>query len=169
MKDVYDFDSDTPNPRKNSIWTDGTALDPALHRSVLQAAQASTLLVILLSVPASIESPRLLGYTISLLSLIWAYSSPPFRLKERPILDSISSGVICWLLWASGYNFSENTSLVPETEFFSKHGGFVFLYASAMHSLAAMVDSQIDSAAKHQTIATVCGERFAATFSMVCL
>jgi 4-hydroxybenzoate polyprenyltransferase len=125
--------------------------------------------VIVLAIPASVKSPQLLVCTLSFLCLIWAYSAPPLRLKERPILDSLSNGVICWLFWACGYVSDGHASLHSDAEPTSKQGRLVFLYASALHSMAAMVDSYADSSAKYRTIATVYGERFAAMFSMICL
>lgn len=169
VNDVYDYDSDTRNRRKNNQWADGTVLDRVHHRFVLSSARISTAFVILLAIPATMRSPQLLGCTISFLSLVWIYSSPPFRLKERPILDSLSNGVICWLFWACGYTFSGGTSLVFNTKPASRKGWFVLLYASALHSLAATVDARADVSAKYQTIATVLGERYAALFSMICL
>lgn len=169
VNDVYDYDSDVQNRRKNNQWMDGTALRPSNHKFVLLSAKVSTAFVILLALPASIRSPQLLGYTVSFLSLVWIYSSPPFRLKDRPILDSLSNGVICWLFWACGYTFSGDMFLVFNTEPASRNGWFVLLYASALHSLGAMVDARADASAKYRTIATVLGERFAASFSMICL
>jgi 4-hydroxybenzoate polyprenyltransferase len=169
VNDVYDYDSDVRNRRKNNQWADGTVLDQVDHRFVLLSARVSTAFVVLLALPASVQSPQLLGWTVSFLSLAWIYSSPPFRLKERPILDSLSNGVICWLFWACGYTFSGDTSLVLNTKPASRNGWFVLLYASALHSLAAMVDVHADASAQYQTIATVLGERFAALFSMICL
>ena len=168
VNDVYDYGSDVQNRRKNQKWTDGTVLDQVNHSFVLLSARISTVLVGLLALPASIRSPQLLGYTMSFLSLIWMYSSPPFRLKERPILDSLSNGVIFWLFWACGYTFSGDTTLVFTTEQASRNGWFVFLCALALHSLAAMADAP-DASAQYRTIATVFGETFAVLFSMTSL
>jgi 4-hydroxybenzoate polyprenyltransferase len=169
VNDAYDYDSDVQNQRKNNHWVDGTALRQADHSFVLLSAKVSTAFVVLLALPASIRSPQLLGCTVSFLSLVWIYSSPPFRLKERPVLDSLSNGVICWLFWACGYTFSGDMSLVFNTEPASRNGWFVLLYGSALHSLTAMVDERADASAKYQTNATVLGGRFAALFSMICL
>jgi 4-hydroxybenzoate polyprenyltransferase len=169
VNDVYDYDSDIQNRRKNNKWADGTVLDQVNHRFVLASARLSTILVVLLALPASIRSPQLLGYTVSFLSLAWMYSSPPFRLKERPFLDSLSNGAICWLFWACGYIFSGDTTLAFNTQTASRNGWFVLLYASALHSLAAMVDAPTDASAKYRTIATVFGERFAVLFSLISL
>jgi 4-hydroxybenzoate polyprenyltransferase len=169
VNDVYDYNSDVQNKRKNNRWADGTVLDPAHHSFVLSAARISTASVVLLGLPAFIRSPQLLGYTIAFVCLIWTYSSPPFRLKERPILDSLSNGAICWFFWACGYTFNGDATLFFDTKPTVRNGWLVLLYAMALHSLAAMLDARTDASAKYQTTATVLGERFAAVFSMVCL
>lgn len=169
MNDVYDYNSDVQNRRKNNLWTDGTVLDQVNHNFVLLAARISTAFVLLLGLPASIRSPQLFGYTVAFLSLVWMYSSPPFRLKERPILDSLSNGLICWLFWACGYVFNGDTSLVFDTMRAARNGWLVFLLASGLHSLAAMLDARADASVKYRTIATVFGEKFAALFSVTCL
>ncbi|PVH90154.1 hypothetical protein DM02DRAFT_548345, partial [Periconia macrospinosa] len=168
VNDVYDYKSGIENKRKNSRWIDGTALEQQHYRSILIAAKISTAIVILLTFPGWRNSLQLFGCTIAFLALVWAYSSPPFRLKERPIVDSISNGVICWLFWACGYTFSGEKLL-----FSSKpavwNGWFILLYGSAMHSLAAIVDVEADSRAQYCTIATILSERYAALFSLICL
>ncbi|KAH7060966.1 prenyltransferase [Paraphoma chrysanthemicola] len=168
VNDVYDYHSDMNNKRKDNLWTDGTPLSLVHHRYILQAAKSSSCFVILLVLPASTRSAESLICTILLLCLVWLYSLPPFRLKERPIWDSLSNGVICWLFWACGYTFGRQLSLSVHSEMPRQHGWLVFWYASALHSMAAMVDEDADSAAKHHTIATVYGERFAAIFSTFC-
>ena len=94
---------------------------------------------------------------------------PPLRLKNRPILDSISNGSMCWLFWASGYVFDGNRALLWDTDPSATNGRLVFLFASALHSLAAVEDIQADACADDRTIATVHGERIALLFSLVCL
>lgn len=157
------------NERKKNHWADGKALGRANHRFVLSSARISTAVVMLLALPAAICSPQLLCCTVAFLTLVWVYSSPPLRLKERPVLDSLSNGVICWFFWACGYTFNGDTNLFFDTMPASRNGCFVLLYASALHSLAAIVDARTDASAKYRTIATVYGEEFAANLSMVCL
>lgn len=168
VNDVYDFTSDSQNRRKTNQWTDGTALDQHYHRYVLLAAKISTVLVILLTFPAWRCSSQLLSCIIVILAVLWAYSSPPIRLKERPILDSLSNGVICWLFWACGYVFDGEAPFLSSVPA-SKHGWLILLYGSALHSMAAMVDVDADAYAKYRTIATVYGEKFSALFSFICL
>lgn len=168
VNDVYDYTSDSQNRRKTSHWTDGTALDQYHHKYVLLAAKASTALVMLITLPSWRNSLELFSCIVAVLALLWAYSSPPFRIKERPVLDSVSNGVICWLFWACGYIFDERATYVSSL-LTSKHGWLVLLYGSALHSMAAMVDVDADTVAEYRTIATVCGEKFSALFSLICL
>lgn len=169
MNDVYDYDSDIQNPRKNKLWADGTVLDQDDSHFVILAARVSTVLVLLLTLPASIQSPEVLGYLLLSVIISWIYSSPPLRLKERPVLDSLSKGVACWSLWACGYTSSGHRSLVYPAGGNFSYGGFVLFFGTALHSLAAMVDAKADASTKQRTIATVFGERFSALFATVCL
>ena len=168
VNDVYDYTSDSQNRRKISHWTDGTALDQHHHKYVLLAAKASTALVMLITFPSWRNSSELFGCIVAVLTLLWAYSSPPLRFKERPVLDSLSNGVICWLFWACGYIFDRKATYVSSL-LASKHGWLVLLYGSALHSMAAMVDVDADTFAEYRTIATVYGEKFSALFSLICL
>ncbi|KAK0959518.1 hypothetical protein LTR54_018492, partial [Friedmanniomyces endolithicus] len=97
VNEVYDIDSDTGNLRKTNSWAHGTALFVCNIPFVLLAAKLLTGLVILLALPASASSPWVLGYTAAFLCPAWTYLTPPLRLKERPIIDSLSNGLMCWL------------------------------------------------------------------------
>ena len=169
VNDINDYDSDLRNRRKNNRWADGTVLDRANHRFVLLAARVSTAVVGMLVLPASTRSPQLFGYTVTFLCLVWIYSSPPFRLKNRPILDSISNGLICWLFWACGYTFKGDTASMYHGLWAARCGWYVFLLGSALHSHAAILDAHVDASVECRTIATGLGSRCAALFSMTCL
>jgi 4-hydroxybenzoate polyprenyltransferase len=169
VNDVYDIESDMKNPRKKNKWTHGTALPAYRIQALLWAARVLTGVVLILALPASANSAQVLWCTIGLLSVAWGYSTPPVRFKERPVLDSLANGLLCWLFWASGYTFSGQRSLVFDTIESATNGRLVFLLASAMHSLAAVEDAETDALVEYRTIATVCGERFAIGFSHICL
>lgn len=169
VNDVYDYDSDTQNPRKNKLWADGTVLNQDDSRFVILAARVSTVLVLLLALPASIQSPQVLGCTLLIVIISWIYSSPPLRLKERPVLDSLSNGVGCWSLWACGYTASGHRFLVYPAGGNFSYGGFILFCGAAVHSLGAIIDAKADAFAKQRTIATVFGERLSALFATVCL
>jgi 4-hydroxybenzoate polyprenyltransferase len=164
VNDIYDYSSDKRNSRKRSPRIYGTLLCENDHTTVLQGAKIATFITLLLATPASIQYPPLLAYTLSFLLLLWAYSSPPFRIKERVILDSLSNGLICWLFWASGYTQGGDGTGDIDKSFHS--GWAVFFYASACHSLAAVADTDPDKLAKYRTTAVVYGEKFAAFLSI---
>lgn len=164
VNDVYDYGSDMQNARKTKFWSEGALLPRENHHFVLLIAKVTTILIVLCAIPAAIQTPRLLLCTLSFLFLTWAYSSPPMRLKEIPVLDSISNGAILWLFWASGYYSGGGKALVYETGDDS-NGAFVFFYACACHGLASIVDTKPDSFANHRTISTSLGIRTAAFLS----
>ncbi|KAF2651425.1 hypothetical protein K491DRAFT_665596 [Lophiostoma macrostomum CBS 122681] len=175
VNDAYDYPSDQHNVRKKSTWTDGVPLPTEHHKTILRICKCLTLLIVLMTYPAWRTCPRLLLYVSAYLVLVWMYSAPlalPWsesrlsRLKERPVLDSLSNGAICWLFWACGYIFTGETP--RNAEFRSSYGWLVFLFGSACHSLAAMADIHEDQVAGYRTIAVWGGDRGAAAFAAVC-
>lgn len=103
-----------------------------------------------------------------LLFFSWQYSSPPFRFKELPVLDSISNGVIVWLCWALGY-ISNGRNLFLGKENASASKGWLLAFCTiGIHALGAAADIEADTIAGQRTIATVLGVRFTSTFSSVC-
>ena len=102
------------------------------------------------------------SFSLSGLELLDATSSA----ENRPVLDSISNGSMCWLFWASGYVFDGKKALLWNTDPSATNGRLVFLFASALHSLAAVADVQADASAGDRTIATGLGERIALLFSL---
>lgn len=87
INDVYDYASDLANPRKGGA--EGALLPPETHRAVLGTAVALALpfviALVLLGDPAS-----WVALAVSLFALV-AYSVPPLRTKEIPVLDSVTS------------------------------------------------------------------------------
>lgn len=170
VNDVYDYASDLRNPRKQGQSVEGGVLDPAHHRLVLSAARAATLLIFLCSFLSRTSSrnhwqgPLL---TTLLLVLSWQYSSPPLRLKERPLLDSISNGAIVWICWARGYADSGLPLFGPVAVNSATKGWLLAFCTAGVHALGAAADVAADAAADQHSIATVFGKRFAAAFSAV--
>lgn len=176
VNDVYDYASDLQNPRKQGQSLEGGILNPSEHELVLSAARAASALIILSSFlgPESFNSGTraisLRGFqqpliTMLILILGWQYSAPPFRLKERPILDSLSNGTLVWLCWALGYTSSGSALFGLGAEEGSNKGWLLALCTTGVHALGAAADVQADVAADQRTIATVFGERVAAGFS----
>lgn len=72
-------------------------------------------------------------------------------------------------MWASGYLFSGDKTIFHRPEPAAQNGRVIFLYASAVHALGALTDTEADISAEYRTIATALGGRGAALFSMLCL
>ena len=89
------------------------------------------------------------------------YSVPPFRLKERPPLDSLANGLGYFLLpFMMGYSLNADP----------RDDAAAVLFAGAMRvraftRLATAADYDADRAAGHRTLAVVFGRRTAAAFA----
>jgi 4-hydroxybenzoate polyprenyltransferase len=168
VNDVYDYESDKHNPRKQGSSLQGQVLEPIYHVRTLKAAKISTAIIILSSLypfwvmDHFITALRIPAFALIILLLSWQYSSLPLRLKERPMLDSLANGAGVWLVWACGFSGHCNVSL--RTVFITKKGWALALSASSLHVLGAMADFQSDTAAAQQTIAVFLGQRIAAGF-----
>ncbi|KAG9086027.1 hypothetical protein FRC07_013220, partial [Ceratobasidium sp. 392] len=177
INDVYDYPSDLVNPRKSATSAEGIILPPTYHRFIIQAAVISSALLIGISfLPyrfafslIETEGASLPVISTALLVVVmWVYSAPPFRLKERPVLDSLSNGLIIWLVWFIG--FISSSTLAG-----TGHGlkdtpleiYMLSLAASSVHALAAAADVEADRAAGYRTIAIVLGRRGCAVFGSV--
>ncbi|MDN3310088.1 prenyltransferase [Microbacterium oryzae] len=89
VNDVFDYASDLANPRKGGV--EGALLEPAHHRTVLLSAALSCLpFVVALFIFGAPASWAILA--VSLFAVV-AYSAPPFRFKEVPFLDSLTSSI----------------------------------------------------------------------------
>lgn len=149
VNDVFDYASDAKNPRKGGV--EGALLDPRRHRAVLVSAACSCLpfvaALVALGGPAS-----WVALAVSLFAVV-AYSAPPFRFKEVPVLDSITSSThfvspaVYGLLLAGGR--PDATSLTILLAF--------FLWGMASHAFGAVQDVVPDREAGISSIATVLG------------
>ena len=161
VNDVYDYESDRRNPRKLANSVEGGILDPAHHSDVLNAAYLSSIFI----VSSALVYPRRDNVlaVILLVLLGWQYSSPPLRLKEVPVLDSLSNGGIVFLAWYCGFSFSGlSISDVPSSSI------MLSLCTVGIHALGAVADSEADFAAGQTTIATAFGKRAGAIFAASC-
>jgi 4-hydroxybenzoate polyprenyltransferase len=162
VNDVYDYETDRRNPRKLADGLEGSVLDPVNHKDVLTAACISTI-IILLSALFTQCLDNILA-TILLVIIAWQYSAPPLRLKEIPVVDSLSNGSITFLIWFFGSSFSGTSMFhVPLKAIVNN------LCVAGGHALAAVTDFEADSAAGLRTIATALGKRRAAIFADLCL
>ena len=149
INDVFDYASDIANPRKGGV--EGALLDPSRHRLVLVGATLACLpfvvALVLLGPPLS-----WLALAVSLFAVV-AYSAPPFRFKEIPVLDSITSSVhfcspaLYGILLAGDLpGLTSGTILLA-----------FFLWGMASHAFGAVQDVVPDREGGIASIATVLG------------
>jgi 4-hydroxybenzoate polyprenyltransferase len=151
INDVFDYASDLANPRKGGI--EGALLPPRMHRTTLWAAVATNVpfLVFLFAVGTPASAVWL---AISVFAVV-AYSAPPMRFKERPVLDSMTSSThfvspALVGLAIAGATVSTGTVLLMVA---------FFLWGMAAHAFGAVQDVVPDREAGIGSIATVLGGR----------
>lgn len=158
VNDVFDHESDLRNPRKGGV--EGIVLDRRWHVLTLWSA-------VLLALPFVIAL-LLLGSPVSALVLtvvlaaVVGYSAPGVRLKERPVLDSLTSsthfvGPAAVGLAVSGAPLSL-AALAALAAF--------FLWGMASHAFGAVQDIVPDREAGIGSIATVLGARTTVRLSL---
>lgn len=161
MNDVYDYDSDLRNPRKIAEGLEGGILQPVFHKDVVAAAWFSTFLIVAISFLS--KHPQNIAANAAIVLLGWQYSSPPLRLKEVPVLDSLSNGLIVFLGWFAGFSFSGGSISGAPAK-----GYMLSLCTTGIHALGAIADVDADVAAGQRTIAVALGKRPAAMMAALC-
>jgi len=156
INDLFDYESDARNPRKNSI--EGAVLAPKRLRALLTAIAITNLpLLALLFSTGSRASAAALA---ALLFTAVAYSAPPLRLKEKPVLDSFTSATHFVLPLIVGLLYGRAGFLPwPEIAAFT-------LWAMASQAFGAIQDIEPDRAAGIASIATAFGARRTAVFAL---
>ena len=149
VNDVFDYASDLANPRKGGV--EGALLPPARHRTILVASLVScvpfVVALVLLGPPSS-----WLVLAVSLFAVI-AYSAPPFRFKEVPVLDSLTSSV--HFVSPAVYGLAV-AQAAPTPATFAVLGAFL-LWGMASHAFGAVQDIVPDREGRISSIATALG------------
>ena len=160
INDVFDYETDRINPRKHVKGIiEGIVLDPKHHSFVLKSAHLFSF-IILITALFTRNFLNILGIGSSLI-LVYAYSMPPIRLKERPPLDSICIGVIVFCVFVAGFSYNKTVydlalhKCVPEISFIS------------FHAFTTIMDYSSDKATNVRTFAVVFGKRCTALFSFI--
>lgn len=158
VNDVYDYESDLRNPRKGGI--EGAKEAKALHPLIVKAALWTNVPFILaLGYAGSWVSSSVLALIVF---LVVAYSAPPLRLKERPLLDSVTSSLhfVGPLLFA--------LSLLGPSQAAWVAAGAFFLWGVASHIVGAIQDIIPDRHARIASVATALGARVSLRVALVC-
>lgn len=158
VNDIFDYESDRLNPRKNSI--EGAIVRPARFRAL--AITIGAVNIPFLAVLFATSTPRAAAALAFLLFTTFAYSVPPLRFKEVPLLDSLTSAThfVTPLVFGLLYG---RAGVFPWLEV----AAFA-LWAMASQAFGAIQDITPDRAAGLASIATVLGVRGTALFSLVC-
>lgn len=152
VNDIYDYETDLQNDRKGEGKSQGDILNPENHSLVMKSSVISSLVLMLVS----IVTQNIINILGMLFLIVWAfaYSAPPIRLKERPIIDSISNG-LGYVLVPSMMGFSLGSSVFN----FPESGFWAAFIISSMHALFAIMDYKPDKEAGVSTIAVRFGMR----------
>ncbi|MGR0160651.1 prenyltransferase [Paenarthrobacter nitroguajacolicus] len=151
INDVFDYESDLKNPRKGGI--EGALLQPHLHRPMLWLAAITN--VPFLVVLAFAGGPAAwISLAVSAFAVV-AYSVAGLRVKERPVLDSLTSSThfvspaVVGLALA-GADVTPGLLILLAA---------FFLWGMAAHAFGAVQDIEPDRQAGIGSIATVIGSR----------
>lgn len=160
INDVFDYASDLANPRKGGV--EGALLSPQRHRTVLVTSIAlSAPFVVALVVLGSPLSWLILA--ISLFAVV-AYSAPPFRFKEVPVLDSVTSSIHFVSPAVYGVALAGGTVTPGLVALLSAF----FLWGVASHAFGAVQDVVPDREGGISSIATALGAARTVRLALAC-
>lgn len=157
INDVYDYESDIKNPRKGGV--EGALVPKRLHSFILKSSMllAAPFIVYLLIVSDAVSRVVL----CSSIFMVIAYSMPPFRFKEKPFLDSITSSFhfvspFVFALSLAGWNHEYTPYVIA-----------FFAWGIASHAFGAVQDILSDRKAGIASIATSIGAKNTVRFSLI--
>jgi 4-hydroxybenzoate polyprenyltransferase len=167
INDMFDQATDAVNPRKKNskkalALLEGKAADPKDHPFILKGVLAGAGIILLSSV-LSLNAANLF-YTVSLLVISFTYSAPPWRLKARPPLDSISAGLgFSFFPFAMGYSHTGDPWNIPFVIYLFS------LCAMGIHAFTTIMDYTPDLESHISTFAVRYGKRASALFAAATL
>lgn len=158
INDIFDYETDRENKRKGGI--QGGVLPKKFHKIVYGYAFIASALFLFSSV-VTLDLANI-AVSAGLLLVAYFYSSPPLRLKEIPVVDSLSNALMFLLTYMIGWSYGGRLIELPLKVY------LVSLGVAGIHALTAIVDYVPDKKAGVKTIATILGRRWTALFSTLC-
>ncbi|MFB9072341.1 prenyltransferase [Citricoccus parietis] len=159
INDVFDYESDLRNPRKGGV--EGIVLSDRWHRLTLWSAGLLSLpFVVFLLAAGTLVSGVVLAVV---LAAVVGYSAPRIRLKERPLLDSMTSSTHFVGPAVFGLALAE----APPTPAVVASMVAFFFWGMASQAFGAAQDVTADREAGIGSIATALGARGAVRTAMV--
>lgn len=151
INDVFDYESDIRNPRKGGV--EGAVLPKQMHRPLLWASGITTVPFLIVMYVAGTWASAL-WLTVAVVAVV-AYSAPPMRFKERPVVDSVTSAAHFVLPAVVGATITGE----GVGAFFWLAASAFFLWGMASHALGAVQDVRADREGGLSSIATTFGAR----------
>ncbi len=151
LNDLADAASDRVNPRKGS-WIHGAREPFAGTRWARAAPWLGGAAVLSCALALPWRGAVILAVV---LAVAWTYSSPPFRLKEVPVVDGLSTATIMIGLLGAGYESGSALMAIPAESW------AVAPTLAGLHIFASVVDVGSDREAGHKTLAVRAGPRVA--------
>lgn len=156
LNDIYDYESDRRSVRRRAVWGAVVSSD---ERPLVFHACVAMIPIMILGACLTRNRDNVVA-TISLVVVAWTYSVPPYRLKERPPLDSLANGLGYFLFpLMMGYSLNADTRDMPLRYY------LLAMCVAGIHALATAADYDADLAAGHRTLAVVFGKRIAAVLA----
>lgn len=158
INDIYDYESDIKNPRKDSI--EGGIVAPSERKGLWYAIAALNLPFLLYFLTTGSNSSRIVLAAVAFLCV--SYSIKGLRFKEKPFLDSLNSAChfVGPMLFGLVYGGSSNLYAPILVAF--------MLWGMASQALGAIQDIAPDRSANIHSIATYLGARRTNTFVLIC-
>ncbi len=162
INDIYDYETDIKNPRKNSV--EGAIMPKSSHNKLWFAIAITNIpFLIYFFVIGDLVSNAVLIATVF---FTFSYSAKPLRFKEVPFLDSINSALHFVLPFVFGLTLANSKNYYwPIIIAF-------MLWGVASQAFGAIQDIKPDRAAKIHSIATYLGAmrtaKFSLTFYILC-
>jgi len=157
INDIYDYESDKLNPRKKKFF--GTFV----RKNELPRIKNSCFLCIVPLIFVSFFTKNIWNIIamISLLFFSYAYSAPLLRLKEIPIVESISNAIIIYLIVMLGFTFNALPWQLTLKAY------YLLIFIIAYHIFTTIMDYESDKKVGHRTFAVRFGKRTAAFTSVL--
>lgn len=158
VNDIYDYESDIKNPRKDGS-INGSVLPLYLHRRLwLVMALTNLPFAVYFLLIGNVASSLFFAFMIF---MVFAYSQKGLRFKEIPLLDSFTSA----FHYSSPFIFA--LLLFEGEQLWLPVFASFFLWVSANHAFGAIQDITPDKTAGIRSVATVLGARTTLFFSIV--
>jgi len=141
INDVCDYKSDRINPRKKQ-----SIMGAALKINELKFVKKSVFVSAIIMLFISALSFKIWNF-ISVLLLIflsYAYSVPPLRLKEIPVLESVSNAIMIYLIVMFGFTLNA----LPWEITYKAY--YLLVFVVAYHIFSTVMDADADATNDHK-------------------